>query len=54
MKVYGCDYIDPSTDEPDFIVFDAVDDDDAQKKAIEELKTLGIPKRYIMNVMEVL
>lgn len=54
MKIYGCDYIDPSSDELEFIVFDAVDDKDAQQKAIQELKTLGIPKRYIVNVMEVL
>ena len=54
MKLYGCDYIDPSSDDFGYFVFDAEDDGDALNKAIEELKTLGIPKRYIMNVMEVL
>ena len=54
MKLYGCDYINPSSDELEYFVFDAEDDNDAHKRAIEELKTHDIPKRYIVNVMEVL
>ena len=54
LKIYVCDYQIPRTDELDCLIVEAENDDDAELKAIEELKTLNIPKRYIININEVL
>ena len=52
MRIYICDFIDPSVNQFDSFVIEAVDENEAKKKAIDELKTYGIPKRYIINVTE--
>mgnify|MGYP003550289919 FL=1 len=44
------DYIDPYVSSSDCLILDAVDKDEALRKAIEELKLLKIPKRYIVNL----
>ena len=54
MKVYGIDYLNPSTQQLDFIVVDAEDEEEAFSKACDELKTLKIPKRYIIKMEELL
>ena len=53
-KIYVCDYRIPRSDEIDCLIVEADDLHSAETKAIEELKTLNIPKRYIINVLEVL
>jgi len=54
MRLFVCDYQIPRTDELDFIIVDAESLKDAEAKATSELKTLNIPKRYILNIEEVL
>lgn len=53
-KIYVCDYQIPRSEELACLIIEAEDDDDAEEKAISELKTLNIPKRYIININEVL
>lgn len=52
MKLYICDFIDPSVNELDYFVVEASDEDEAKRKAIEELKSLCIPKRYFIKIEE--
>ena len=52
LKIYICDFIDPSVNHFDSFVVEAMDDEEAKDKAIEELKTLGIPKRYLIKIEE--
>lgn len=52
LKLFVCDYCNPSAEQMEHFIFEAVDEKDAEAKAIEELKTLGIPKRYILNIEE--
>ena len=54
MGIYVCDFIDPSTNDFDSFVVDAVDEDEAKNKAIEQLKTFSIPKRYLIRIEEVI
>lgn len=54
MKVYGIDYLNPATQQLDFLIVDAEDEEEAFSKALEQLKTLKIPKRYILNMEELL
>ena len=54
MKLYVCDYQIPRTDKLDCVVVEADDPASAERKAIEHLKTLNIPRRYLINVLEVL
>jgi len=54
MRLYVCDYQVPRSDEIDFVIIEAEDCHSAERKAIQELKTLNIPKRYILNIEEVL
>lgn len=54
MKLYVADYRIPRTEKLDCIVFDAEDMSSAERKAIEELKALHIPKRYLIRIEEVL
>ena len=54
MKIYVVDYLDYSADSVESFIVDAEDDKEAEVKAIEELKTLGIPKRYLLNIEEVI
>jgi len=52
LNIYICDYIDPAVNQLDSLVVEAVDDDTAKELAIKELKTLGIPKRYLIKIEE--
>ena len=52
-KLFVCDYQVPRSDDIDFVIVEAKDLVDAEEKAIQELKTLDIPKRYLINVNEV-
>lgn len=44
------DYINPHTETSDCIVIEADDYDSAFESAVEELKILKIPKRYILKI----
>lgn len=46
------DYLDPHNDEVDCLVIEAESFDDAYSNAITELKSLKIPKRYILKLEE--
>ena len=48
------DYIDPHISSSDCLVVEADDYDTAYELAIEELKTLDIPKRYLIKIEEIL
>ena len=54
MRLFVCDYQIPRSEDLDFFIVEAEDDDDALDKALSELKTLNIPKRYLINVSEVI
>ena len=46
------DYIDPHKETSECLIFEADFYDDAYDDAVEELKTLNIPKRYILKIEE--
>lgn len=52
MNIYICDFIDPSSKDFDSFVVEADGVKEAELKAIQELKTLGIPKRYLIKIEE--
>lgn len=52
MKLWLVDYINPHNDAPDCLVVEAECGDSAYDKAIQELKSLRIPKRYILRLEE--
>ena len=54
MKLYICDYLDYSVNQLDSFVVEAESEEEAQEKSLAELKTLGIPKRYLIKIEEVL
>lgn len=54
MKLYVVDYRIPRSEELDFFIIEADDFESANERAIDGLKTLNIPKRYLVNVSEVL
>lgn len=54
MRIYIVDYQIPRSEELDSFIVEAEDDAMAEQKAISELKTLNIPKRYLVNISEVL
>lgn len=54
MKIYVVDFIDPSVNQLDSFVVEADGEKEAQEEAIKELKTLGIPKRYLLKIEEVI
>ena len=54
MKIYVCDYLDYSVNSVESFIIDAESNEEAEKKAFDELKALGIPKRYLINVEEVI
>lgn len=54
MTLYICDYQIPRSEDMDCLIVEADDIASAERKAIERLKTLHIPKRYLINVSEVL
>ena len=47
-----CDYVNIHTGSSDCVVVEADDYDSAYTKAIEELKSLKIPKRYLLKLEE--
>ena len=53
MRLFVCDYQIPRSEELDFLIIEAEDELIAEEKAIDELKTLHIPKRYLVNISEV-
>ena len=53
-RLWVCDYQIPSSEELDCLILVAESLEVAEQKAIEELKTLNIPKRYLLNVEEVI
>ncbi len=54
LKIYICDFIDPSVNQLDSFIVEAEDESEAETKSIEQLKTLSIPKRYLVKIEEVL
>lgn len=44
------DYSNPCAETLDCLIIDAESYDDAEKKAIQELKNLRIPKRYLIRL----
>jgi len=52
MTLWIVDYIDPHNSSSDCLVIEADSRDDACERAIEELKTLKIPKRYLLKMEE--
>ena len=44
------DYIDPHISSSDCLVIEASSYDEACEKSIEELKSLDIPKRYLLRI----
>jgi len=54
MRLYIVDYQLPRSEELGSFIVEAEDDAMAERKAILELKTLNIPKRYLVNISEVL
>ena len=52
MGLWIVDYIDIHVNSSECLVLEADDKDSAYDKAVEELKTLKIPKRYILKLEE--
>lgn len=46
------DYIDPIKESSDCLIIEADSYDEAYDKAVEELKILEIPKRYLLKMEE--
>ena len=46
------DYLNPHDESSDVLIVEADNESDAHSKAIEELKILKIPKRYIIKMEE--
>ena len=44
------DYLDPHTESSDCVIVEADDYESAHEKAVDELKYLKIPKRYILKM----
>ena len=52
MKLWIVDYINPHDEMSDCLVVEAESEDSAYAQAVEELKLLNIPKRYILKMEE--
>ena len=52
MKLWIVDYVNPHDESSDCLVIEAECRDSAYEKAIEELKLLDIPKRYLLKMEE--
>ena len=50
--IWLVDYINPHSESSDCLVVEADSFDDAKIRAVEELKILQIPKRYILKIEE--
>lgn len=46
------DYINPHMETPDCLVVESESIEEAHDKAVQELKSLKIPKRYILKIEE--
>ena len=53
-RIYICDYVDYTVNSVESLVIEAKSTEEAEEKAINELKTLHIPKRYILKIEEVI
>lgn len=51
--IWGCDYIDDSEDELQFLIVDASNYEEAKRKAEKILVSYSIPKRNIVNLFEI-
>lgn len=51
--IWGCDYIDDSEDELQFLIVDASSEEEARTNAQKILKSYSIPKRNIVNLFEI-
>lgn len=51
--IWGCDYIDDSEDELQFLIVDASSEEEARINAQKILKSYGIPKRNMVNLFEI-
>ena len=54
LKIYICDYLDYTVNSLESFIVEAESEEEAQAKAIAELKTLNIPKRYLFKIEEVI
>lgn len=52
MKLWIVDYINPHNQSSDCLIIEADSKNSAFDKAVEELKILKIPKRYIVKMEE--
>lgn len=52
MSLWIVDYINPEIESSDCLVIEAENEESAHEKAVEELKLLKIPKRYILKMEE--
>lgn len=52
MKLWIVDYINPHSESSDCLVIEAECRDSAYELAVEELKLLEIPKRYLLKMEE--
>lgn len=52
MKLWIVDYINPHDESSDCLVIEAESKDSAYELAVEELKLLDIPKRYLLKMEE--
>ena len=52
MKLWIVDYINPHDESSDCLVIEAECRDSAYELAVEELKLLEIPKRYLLKMEE--
>ncbi|MBP5421714.1 MAG: hypothetical protein J6Y78_04630 [Paludibacteraceae bacterium] len=52
MRLWIVDYINPHTSSSDCLVIEAKSEEKAYEKAVGELKTLKIPKRYLLKLEE--
>lgn len=50
MKLFVCDYVDYAVNSLESFIVEAESEEEAQAKAIQELKALGIPKRYLFKI----
>ena len=52
MRIWLVDYINPHDESSDCLVIEASSEDKAYEKAVDDLKILKIPKRYILKIEE--
>ena len=52
MSLWLVDYLNPHTEYADCLIIEANSKEEAEEFAINELKLLKIPKRYIVNMEE--